>query len=113
MSRRGITMPTITVDRCPRRQEQIIVQKGAKGVLLFNMDDGSYYALNEVGNRIWDLCDGTHNVEQLVCILATEYNAPAEIIKTDILELLEDLRSKNLIVECGGDRIGVDASDAL
>jgi hypothetical protein len=99
-------------DRCPRRQEQIIVQKGSKEVLLFNMDDGSYYALNEVGNRIWELCDGTLRVAQLVCILAKEYNAPAEIIETDILELLEDLRSKNLIVECSGDRMGFDASGA-
>jgi Coenzyme PQQ synthesis protein D (PqqD) len=100
-------------DTCPRRQEQIIVQKGSKEVLLFNMDDGSYYALNEVGNRIWELCDGTHKVAQLVCMLAKEYNAPADIIETDILELLEDLRSKNLIVECSGDRMGFDASGAL
>lgn len=99
-------------DRCPRRQEQIIVQKGSKEVLLFNMEDGSYYALNEVGNRIWELCDGTHSVEQLVGMLAKEYNAPAEVIETDILELLDDLRSKNLIVECSGDRMSSDASGA-
>jgi coenzyme PQQ biosynthesis protein PqqD len=99
-------------DTCPRRREQIIVQKGSKDVLLFNMDNGSYYALNEVGNRIWELCDGTHKVAQLVCMLAKEYDAPAEIIETDILELLEDLRSKNLIVECSGDRMGFEASGA-
>jgi len=96
----------------PRRQEQIVVQKGAKDVLLFNMDDGSYYALNEVGNRIWELCDGTHGVAQLVSLLAKEYDAPAEIIEMDILEVLEDLRSKNLIVGHGGDRIGFDSSGA-
>jgi hypothetical protein len=99
-------------DSCPRRQEQIIVQKGSKDMFLFNMDDGSYYALNEVGNRVWELCDGTHGVAQLVCMLAKEYNAPAKTIETDILELLEDLRSKNLIVECSGDRMGLDASGA-
>lgn len=99
-------------DSRPRRQEQIIVQKGSKDVLLFNMDDGSYYALNEVGNRIWELCDGTNNVVQLVCTLAKEYGAPAEIIETDILELLEDLRSKNLIVEGNEDRMVFDASGA-
>jgi len=103
---------TPNFDRCPRRQEQIIVQKGSKDVLLFNMDDGSYYALNEVGNRIWELCDGTNSVEQLVCMLSKEYNAPAENIETDILELLEDLRNKNLIDECSGDHMGFDASGA-
>ena len=99
-------------DSYPRRQEQIIVQKGSKEVLLFNMDDGSYFALDEVGSRIWELCDGLHGVAQLACMLAKEYGAPAEIIETDILELLDDLRNKNLIVDCGGDRMDFDASGA-
>jgi hypothetical protein len=100
-------------DSCPKRQEQIIVQKRSKDVLLFNMDDGSYYALNEVGNRIWELCDGTHGVAQLVSLLAKEYDAPAKIIEMDVLEVLEDLRSKNLIVESRGDRRGFEADNAF
>ena len=63
---------TISCESRLRRQEQIVVQKGSNEVLLFNMDDGSYYALNEVGNRIWELCDGTHGVAQLVSVLAKE-----------------------------------------
>jgi hypothetical protein len=105
------TMKKITnFDSCPRRKEQIIVQKGSSDLLLFNMDNGSYYALNEVGSRTWELCDGTHSVAQLVCILAKEYDASVEILETDILELLEDLQSKNLIVECSGNFTGCDAS---
>jgi len=96
----------------PKRQEQIVVQKGANDLLLFNMDDGSYYALNEVGHRIWELCDGTHGVAQLVSVLAKEYDAPAEIIETDIREVLEDLRSKSLIVECSEDRPAFEAGGA-
>jgi hypothetical protein len=103
---------TTNFDGRPRRQEQIVVQKGSQDALLFNMDDGSYYALNEVGNRIWELCDGTHGVAQMVCIVAKEYGTPAEIVETDVLELLDDLRSKNLIVECSGERKGFDASGA-
>ena len=96
----------------PKRQQQIIAQKGSDEVLLFNMDDGSYYALNEVGNRIWELCDGRHGMAEMVCVLAKEYNAPAEMIETDILEVLEDLRSKNLIAESRGDPMSVDAGGA-
>jgi hypothetical protein len=97
-------------DSCPKRNEQIIAQKGSSDLLLFNMDSGTYFALNEVGSRTWELCDGTHSVEQLVGILAKEYDAPTEILEADIVELLEDLSSKNLIVECGGDPIGHDGS---
>ena len=99
-------------DSRPRRQAQIIAQKGAEEVLLFNMDDGSYYALNEVGNRIWELCDGRHRMAEMVSMLAKEYNATAEIIETDVMEVLEDLRSKNLIFECRGERTGFEAGGA-
>jgi Coenzyme PQQ synthesis protein D (PqqD) len=94
----------------PKRQEQIIVQKGSNDVLLFSMEDGSYYALNEVGNRIWELCDGTNEVAQLISILAKEYDAPLKIIEMDVIEVLEELQSKNLIVECGEDRMGFEGS---
>jgi hypothetical protein len=43
-------------------------------------------------------------------MLAKEYDAPAEMIEADILEVLEDLRTKNLLVECGGDRMNSDGS---
>jgi hypothetical protein len=107
----GKTMKeTISRDSRPKRQEQIIVQKGSSDVLLFSMEDGSYYALNEVGNRIWELCDGTHGVSQLISILATEYDAPAKIIEMDVMEVLEELQSKNLLVECGEDHKGFEDS---
>ena len=101
---------TRSLESRPKRHEQIIVQNGANDVLLFNMEDGSYYALNEVGNRIWELCDGTHGVSQLISILATEYDAPVKIIEMDVMEVLEELQSKNLLVECGEDRMGFEDS---
>jgi hypothetical protein len=101
---------TISRDSRPKRQEQIIVQKGSNDVLLFSMEDGSYYALNEVGNRIWELCDGTHGVAQLISILATEYDAPVKIIEMDVMEVLEELQSKNLLVAYGEDRMGFEDS---
>ncbi|MGC1416372.1 MAG: PqqD family protein [Candidatus Acidiferrum sp.] len=101
---------TISCESRLRRQEQIVVQKGSNEVLLFNMDDGSYYALNEVGNRIWELCDGTHGVAQLVSVLAKEYDAPAKIIEMDVMEVLEELKGKNLIVEYVETRMGYEDS---
>lgn len=83
----------------PQRKEQIIAQKASNDFLLFNMHDGNYYSLNEVGRRIWELCDGNRSVAQLVEALASEFEAPAEILAKDALELLEQLQSGNLIAE--------------
>jgi hypothetical protein len=85
-------------EECPKRGEQVIAQKAANDLLLFNIEDGNYYSLNEIGSRIWELCDGTHNVSQLVAVLATEYDASQEVLKKDVTELLENLQSGKLIV---------------
>jgi hypothetical protein len=89
----------MTLLSCPQRKEQVIAQKASNDFLLFNMHDGNYYSLNEVGGRIWELCDGHHTVGQIVDILTGEYEAPAETLTKDALELLEELRSSKLIAE--------------
>jgi Coenzyme PQQ synthesis protein D (PqqD) len=83
----------------PQRKEQVIAQKASSDLLLFNMNDGNYYSLNEVGGRIWELCDGNHSIAQLVETLVTEYDAPAETLTKDVLDLLEKLQRGKLIVE--------------
>ena len=91
--------PIVSLQNYPRRKEQVISQKASSNLLLLNMSDGNYYSLNEVGSKIWELCDGNHSIAQLVDALTAEYDAPAETLKGDILELLDKLRSEKLIVE--------------
>jgi pyrroloquinoline quinone biosynthesis protein D len=43
------------------------------------------------------LCDGKRTVEEIVGALAKEYSAPAEVIRTDVLELLQGLADKGYI----------------
>jgi len=88
----------ITHQSRPKRMEQVIAQKATDDWLLFNVRDGNYYSLNDIGGRIWELCDGTRTVSQLVAAIAAEYNAPTEIIEKDIAELLEGLQNGKLIV---------------
>jgi hypothetical protein len=87
----------IKPESCPKRMDQVIAQKASNDFLLFNMDNGNYYSLNDIGSRIWELCDGTHSVSQLVVAIAAEYDAPAEVLEKDIVELLEGLESGKLI----------------
>lgn len=82
----------------PKHGEQVIAQKASNDLLLFNMDDGNYYSLDEIGSRIWELCDGNHSVSQVVAALAAEYDASDELLDKDVAELLENLHSMKLIV---------------
>jgi coenzyme PQQ biosynthesis protein PqqD len=87
----------IDLESRPKRVQQVIAQKASNDFLLFNMEDGNYYSLNDIGGRIWELCDGNRSVSQLVVALAAEYDAPAEVLEKDIVELLEGLQNGKLI----------------
>jgi len=87
----------INPESCPKRGNQVIVQKAASDILLLNMEDGHYYSLNEVGGRVWELCDGIHTVSQVVASLASEYETPYLELEKDVMELLEDFRKGKLI----------------
>ncbi len=88
----------INHESCPKRGDQVIVQRAANDLLLFNMEDGNYYSLNEIGGRIWELCDGNHSVSQVIGALAVEYDASEQVLEQDVLELLQDFRKGKLIV---------------
>lgn len=89
----------INLQSYPRRKQQVIAQKASADFLLFNMDDGNYYSLNEVGRRIWELCDGTHSIEQIIDALAQEYDEAKEVLAGDVVDFLEKFRNDKLIVE--------------
>ncbi len=82
----------------PRRIDRLVVQQVAGSAVLLNPDSGEYYALDEVGGRVWELCDGTRSVSQIATLLAKEYDAPPATIQADVLELLEDLANEKLVL---------------
>ena len=43
------------------------------------------------------LCDGKRTVEEIVEVLAKEYSAPADVIRKDVVELLQGLADKGYI----------------
>jgi pyrroloquinoline quinone biosynthesis protein D len=43
------------------------------------------------------LCDGNRTVDEIVTVLAEEYSAPAEVIRADVLDLLQGLADKGYI----------------
>jgi coenzyme PQQ biosynthesis protein PqqD len=87
----------IDLESCPKHGAQVIAQKAKNDWLLLNMENGNYFSLNDIGGRIWELCDGSRSVAQVVEALATEYDAPADVLKQDVVELLEGLQNGKLI----------------
>ena len=81
-----------------RRQEGVLAQETNGQTVLLRLDDGGYYAIDEVGARIWELCDGERSVGAVLDALCSEFDAPEQTIRADGLEFIDDLRRERLLV---------------
>jgi coenzyme PQQ biosynthesis protein PqqD len=86
----------MTVER-PKRRDRVLAEQVDGETVLLNLDSGMYFALNEVGARIWELCDGTRTVAEIVTSICEEYAAPEEVIRADVNELLSALSAEQLV----------------
>ncbi len=92
---------TLVPQSRPRRAEGIVAQKIEDETVLLNPADGRYFTLDEVGGRIWELCDGIRSASEISAIIGEEYDAPPGVIEADVMELLGDLADEKLVVEAG------------
>jgi hypothetical protein len=76
--------------------DQVSTSVGGDAVIL-GMKDGIYYGLDAVGARIWELVRTPRRVADLVSILTAEFDVDAERCERDLLALLRELETRNLV----------------
>jgi hypothetical protein len=83
----------------PASNPQVICRTVSEGAVLFSVADEVYFGLNAVGVRVWTLLNEVRSLNQLVAVLSSEYPEvrPAQI-HSDVVELLDDLTSKGLVI---------------
>jgi coenzyme PQQ synthesis protein D (PqqD) len=80
------------------QQPGVLAQEAHGQTVLLRLDDGGYYALDEVGAMIWELCDGRHRIDDIVGKLCAEFDAPEATIRADVLEFVGELQRERLLV---------------
>ncbi len=88
----GISLKTIVV----ASKENVSCALGEEAAIL-HMRSGVYYGLDPVGARIWKLLDQPRSVEDLRTVILDEYDVEPGKCESDLLVLLEKLRTEGLI----------------
>lgn len=83
-----------TVERNPKQDYSAIDNE----VVMLNQETGEYYALNEVGSRIWELLSEPICIHNVIEILVKEFEVEFDTCKTDTIQLLNELLARSLIV---------------
>jgi hypothetical protein len=55
------------------------------------------YTLNETGAFVWQALDGVRPLAEIRCQLEEQYDAPAEEIEADLLEIINGLADAGLV----------------
>lgn len=53
-----------------------MAQRSGSDLVLFHMESGNYYSLNELGAAIWELIDGRRPILEVTRLIEAEYDAP-------------------------------------
>jgi hypothetical protein len=77
-------------------KDQVSADLSGEAAIL-NLKSGVYFGLNAVGASIWKLIEEPRNVKEIRDTLVKEYDVDPDQCEKDILALLEELSSKDLI----------------
>jgi hypothetical protein len=82
--------------------QQVFTTVGGEAVVL-GLRDGVYYGLDSVGARIWALLVVPRRVSEIVDAIVAEFEVTPQQCERDVLALLTDLATRDLIQEAPGD----------
>jgi coenzyme PQQ synthesis protein D (PqqD) len=91
---------TESAEVLPTRNPKIIFKALTAGAVLYSPQEEVYFGLNPVGVRVWELLPPAHHhLDDLCRVLSSEYpDAPAEVIRADVAEMLEELAKLGLVI---------------
>ena len=82
-----------------RVSEQALFRQLDDGAIALNLDTGSYYALNEVGARMWALLVEGDSSAEVVETIVAEFEVTREQVEIDLSKLIKELEANGLIVK--------------
>ena len=81
----------------PNRED--VAAKVIDGELIaIRLSDGTYYSMEQVGTRAWELLEAGHEVSAIARTIASDYAVPADRVAGDLRGLLRELLAESLIV---------------
>ena len=90
------TKPISLFSQVVAGSDQVAAQLDGEVVIL-GFQSGSYYGLDEVGASVWEMMQEPRIVSDICNAILEEYDVAREDCERDLLELLTDLASKQLI----------------
>lgn len=85
-----------------RIQDDVLSQEVSGETVLLDLNSESYFSLNELGTRLWQLLKIDGNLENIYNTLFDEYEVEAEELRQDLETIISQLLEAGLIIQVTG-----------
>ena len=87
----------LTLDSKLRLPEQVVFTFVGEDAILLNTRTNKYFALDDVGARVWHLLSEGKSLRDSYGIVLSEYEVDAGPLEQDLLELVNHLMENGLV----------------
>ncbi len=77
--------------------DQVISQEVSGETVLLDLESESYFGLDEVGTRVWQLLNEDGNLQYVLDTMLEEFEVDKDTLESDLSELLNNLQTAGLI----------------
>lgn len=81
--------------------DEVLSQEVNGETVLLDLEGESYFGLNEVGTRIWQLLQEETTIEDTLNTLSDEYDVSRQQLECDVGDLLDKLADAGLVARRG------------
>jgi hypothetical protein len=82
-----------------RPASDVVARQLGESAVLIRLTTNRIYELNPTGARIWELVGTGTTVDAVLDTLSTEFDAPAETVKSEVDDLVRSLMDEGLLVD--------------
>lgn len=75
----------------------VVSKKVDADIVVLNLDDGTYFKLNETGAVVWEHLSQGKTIEDVIHIVLNKYESSYEAVKEDVISLISSLRDEELL----------------
>ena len=81
-----------------RVSDDVVFRELDGEAVILNLESGTYFGLDEVGTRFWQLIEQDERIDTALATLEEEFEVTVEVLRADIERLVLALVGKGLMV---------------
>jgi len=88
---------TAALDRIVRVPDDVLFRELHGEAVILNLASSTYFGLDAVGTRIWQLCEAHGSLQAVLEAMQREFDASGDKLQLDLLMFVDELVSKGLL----------------